>query len=375
MKTSYPPKLVLLSTASSIGGMERIVCGLSREFTSRNWDVRTIFPKSERDNALLNWSRAQGVYAEISTSLLDAADTHTWNDISKLKDLMINTNPDVVNIHYGDNFISLKDIIALRSSGSKRIIVTVHHPSPWKSGNTKKRLMTFVSGFLADKVVTVSKATQKVLRQSGIPDSKLTIIPNGLRKPHQMTSIDQSRDQFHFPQGKLIIGTLSRLVPHKGTANLIKAMSLLNSVHKNLFLVVAGEGTDREYLECLANDLIPGRYKFLGSIKDVDQFMSAIDIFVLPSYMEGFGLVFIEAAFHGIPSIGTCVGGIPDAIIADKTGLLVPPGDHYSLSEAIAQLASDELLRKQMGDTARQRALSDFTEEKMADRYEKLFRC
>jgi glycosyltransferase involved in cell wall biosynthesis len=375
MKTSYPPKLVLLSTASSIGGMERIVCGLSREFTSRNWDVRTIFPKSERDKALLNWSRYQGVEVETNPSLIDAADTHTWNDMSKLRGLIFNANPDVVNIHYGDNFISLKDIIALRSSGSRRIIVTVHGASPWKSGNTKKRLMTFISGFLVDKVVTVSKATQKVLRQSGIPDSKLTIIPNGLRKPPQMTSIDQSRDQFHFPQGKLIIGTLSRLVPHKGAADLIKAMSLLNSVHKNLFMVVAGDGTDREYLECLANDLIPGRYKFLGSIMDVDQFMSAIDIFVLPSYMEGFGLVFIEAAFHGIPSIGTCVGGIPDAIIADKTGLLVPPGDHYSLSKAIDRLASDELFRKQLGYTARQRALSDFTEEKMADRYEKLFLC
>jgi glycosyltransferase involved in cell wall biosynthesis len=146
---------------------------------------------------------------------------------------------------------------------------------------------------------------------------------------------EQSRCLFGFPQESLIIGTLSRLVPHKGIADLIKSMSLIKDKQTKLFLAVAGDGPEKAKLEDLASEYLPGNHLFLGRVKDVNQFMSAIDVFVLPSYMEGFGLVFIEAAFHGVPSVGTNVGGVPDVVIANKTGLLVPPGNKQSLADAI----------------------------------------
>jgi glycosyltransferase involved in cell wall biosynthesis len=372
MKSSQPPKLLLLSTAYSIGGMERIVCGLSREFSSRNWKVRTIFPKSNRDNVLLEWCREQCVPAETNSALLGAADKHTWKASSKLRDLIKISNPDVINIHYGDNFISLKDTIALRISGKQPVFVTVHHPTRWNSGNRKKRLMTFLSGIFVEKIITISNATYRVLRQSGIPSSKLTIIPNGVLLPSHEICRSQARNLLGLPKEKVVVGTLSRLVPHKGIIDLIKAINLVNG-YQNVFLAVAGDGPEKETLEGLASIMLPGRCQFLGRIKDIDQFMSAIDIFVLPSYMEGFGLVFIEAAFHGVPSVGTKVGGVPDVIIPNMTGLLVQPGDYISLANAIDQLSANGTLRNELGAAARKRAVSEFTETIMADRYENMF--
>ena len=372
MKSSQSPKLLLLSTANSVGGMERIVCSLSREFTSRNWNVRTIFPRSKRDDVLLEWCREQDVVAETKSALLDAADVHTWNASLKFRDFVKKSNPDIINIHYGDNFISLKDTVALRLSGKQPIIVTVHHPTPWNLENQKKRVMTLLSGLLVDQIITVSDATYCVLRQSRIPDSKLTIIPCGSRIPRFKVSRAQARNLLGLPEDKLVIGTLSRLVPHKGIIDLIKAMNLIKG-DRNMFLAVAGEGPEKETLEDLASEMLPEMHKFLGRIKDIDQFMSAIDIFVLPSYMEGFGLVFIEAAFHGVPSVGTNVGGVPDVIIANKTGLLVQPGDYVSLARAIDQLSINETFRNLLGSAARMRAVSEFTETVMADRYENVF--
>jgi glycosyltransferase involved in cell wall biosynthesis len=182
----------------------------------------------------------------------------------------------------------------------------------------------------------------------------------------------QARNLLGLPKEKVVVGTLSRLVPHKGIIDLIKAINLVNG-YQNVFLAVAGDGPEKETLEGLASIMLPGRCQFLGRIKDIDQFMSAIDIFVLPSYMEGFGLVFIEAAFHGVPSVGTKVGGVPDVIIPNMTGLLVQPGDYISLANAIDQLSANGTLRNELGAAARKRAVSEFTETIMADRYENMF--
>ena len=114
------------------------------------------------------------------------------------------------------------------------------------------------------------------------------------------------------------------------------------------------------------------RAQFLGRVADTTDAYAAADLFVMPSREEGFGLVYIEAAFHGVPSIGCRVGGVPVAIHEGKTGLLIEPGDTGALSAAIQQLRCDEGLRLRMGSAARERALAEFTEATMAQRYEQV---
>jgi glycosyltransferase involved in cell wall biosynthesis len=91
----------------------------------------------------------------------------------------------------------------------------------------------------------------------------------------------------------------------------------------------------------------------------------AADFLVAPSRQEAFGRVIIEAALAGIPAIGTRVDGIPEAILEDQTGLLVPPESPEALAAAIARLSADEELRHRMGAAAAQRAHALFTIERV----------
>jgi glycosyltransferase involved in cell wall biosynthesis len=96
------------------------------------------------------------------------------------------------------------------------------------------------------------------------------------------------------------------------------------------------------------------------------------DIFVLPSEDEGFGLVFLEAAAYGLPSIGTHVGGIPEAVLDNVTGLLVPPGDSVALTAAITRLVRDADLRSRLGRAGMARAAEEFGEARLGAAYLRL---
>lgn len=373
-KSSAKPRILLLTTADNIGGMERVVCGLARQFTRRGWPTQTVFPEGGNKDALLAWCAAQGVDAQTSPAVLNAAAEHRRSDMAALRTFVRKTQPDVVNVHYGDNFISLKDVLAIRLAGGCRCIVTVHHPTVWDSGNARKQRMTALAARLAHGVVAVSRATRDVLLAAGVPASKMQIVFNGLQPPAASLSREDARARLHLPPSAFVVGTLARLVSHKGIGELIDAAARVADPKAELLLVVAGEGPERMALESQAAARLKDRVVFLGRVADVDEFYAACDVFCLPSHMEGFGLVYVEAAFHGVPSIGTNVGGIPDAIADGQTGLLVAPGDLDALAQAIQTLRDDPELRRRMGDAARARAEAEFTEVIMAVRYEEIFR-
>src|SRR5262249_36728326 len=142
---------------------------------------------------------------------------------------------------------------------------------------------------------------------------------------------------------------------------------------RRLRVVIGGDGPQRSALEEQASRLLGDRARFLGRIPDTADLYASADLFVLPSLLEAFGLVYVEAAFHGVPSIGARTGGTAAAIAHGQTGLLVEPGDAQGLAQAIESLRSDLALCRRLGEAARVRALAEFTAERMADGYQQLF--
>ncbi|HVK04466.1 MAG TPA: glycosyltransferase family 4 protein [Armatimonadaceae bacterium] len=380
--TSTKKSVLFLTTATNIGGMERVVCGLAREFgasgsngRSERWVNRCVFPEDAKTPDLIAWCRAQGVEAEGSKALLGADRDHHWTDVRELARFIRTADPDVVNLHYGDNFISLKDTIAARlgMGGGARLVITVNHPTAWNAENEKKRKLTRLAAKMADAVVSISHATSEVLYQAGIPKSKVAQISCGLRPPARTFARDEARVRLGLRPDAFVVGTLARLERHKGIGDLISASSRIQIPDRDFQLAIAGKGEERPKLEMQAAECLNGRATFLGRVADTDEFYSACDVFALPSYLEGFGLVYVEAAFHGVPSIGTNAGGIPDAVENGKTGILIPPGDIEALAGALARLRDDATLREELGANARDRANREFTEAVMADRYESVF--
>jgi phosphatidylinositol alpha-1,6-mannosyltransferase len=182
---------------------------------------------------------------------------------------------------------------------------------------------------------------------------------------------DAARARLGIPGSAFVVTTNARLEPHKGIADLIAAVAQLPDPDGSLILQIAGEGPQRQDLERLAAMLLPGRTRFLGHVADHADLYAATDVFAMPTRnaKESFGLVFIEAAFHAVPSVGTRVGGVPDAIVDGETGLLVAPNAPAELAAAVDRLRSDGALRSHLGLAAQARAQELFTVDRMAARY------
>ncbi len=166
-----------------------------------------------------------------------------------------------------------------------------------------------------------------------------------------------------------IITTLARVERRKGHRFVINAISELKSKFPNMLYLVAGKGPYLDEIKKYVRMLrLEKNVMFLGWITEPEKslVLQSSDIFIMtPSQVgesiEGFGMVFIDAAFHGIATIGTFSGGISDAIVDLKTGLLCKEGDQKSITKNIDRLLSNKNLRNELGRNGRERARKEYS--------------
>lgn len=165
---------------------------------------------------------------------------------------------------------------------------------------------------------------------------------------------------------------VTRLVPRKGLDRLLDAMQLLP---EDVRLTIIGDGQDRDRLTRLAEPL-GERVRFIHEADDAERnaWYAASDAFALPvrdegDDVEGFGIVFLEAALAGLPSVAGRSGGAPEAVLDGETGLLVDSTDPQAIAGAVQRLRADPELRRRLGRAGRERGLRDFRWE---DRWGKL---
>jgi glycosyltransferase involved in cell wall biosynthesis len=165
-----------------------------------------------------------------------------------------------------------------------------------------------------------------------------------------------------------IIACVGRITPRKGQMTLLQAMATAELDRANLCVVIAGHSSSQDsdfasQLRTAAANLKYTKTIFADDLADqeIRSLYAAADIFCLPgsaktSAVEGFGLVYLEAAAQGIPSVAGAVGGVPEVICEGKTGLLVSADDPVELRYALVTLLGDEQLRRRMGGAAQSRA-------------------
>lgn len=163
------------------------------------------------------------------------------------------------------------------------------------------------------------------------------------------------------------IGFAKTLFRHYGLEDLIVAIAPW--VHsRQLRLLVAGDGPDAEvahYHDLVKELHLEDMVTFLGRVKpyEMPDFYRKLDVFVIPSYREAFGVAALEASASGIPVIGTNVGGLKDVIVPEKTGLLIERGDREGLRMALKRLMSDDQLRNSLGKAGREFVTTHFQRE------------
>ena len=172
--------------------------------------------------------------------------------------------------------------------------------------------------------------------------------------------------------GRTVIGQIAALDEKtKGQSYVIQAARELAADHPELLFLLVGGGRDEASLKALAADL--DNVRFTGFVTNVGDYLSALDILILPSMTEGLGGIMLDAMQFGLPVIATRVGGLPEVVSDRRSGLLVPPRDVPALKAAIVALADDPGLRARMGAEGR-RIAEGFAPARMAAQYRDLYR-
>jgi glycosyltransferase involved in cell wall biosynthesis len=175
------------------------------------------------------------------------------------------------------------------------------------------------------------------------------------------------------------IGAVSRLSEEKGIQYLLQSLPAIAAQFAEFQVYIAGEGPYRTNLEAIAASLNDrARIHFLGHVSDVAQFLQRLDIFVQPSRSESLGVAVMEAMSMGVPVVAANVGGIPEIIDDNATGILVPACDPKALAAALLGLCRDPQKRKIMGQRGKEAIsqkfrVADFVKQTF-DLYERLLR-
>jgi phosphatidyl-myo-inositol dimannoside synthase len=215
-----------------------------------------------------------------------------------------------------------------------------------------------------------SENTARMLETLGVPPRKITVVYPAVDATRFRPDVDGSavRRRYAGP-GDVLLLSVGRLQRRKGHDRVIEALRLLRDEAPTLRYVIAGDGEERPRLEDLVRDCgLRDRVHFAGVIPgaDLPAHYAACDAFVLPNRVEardieGFGIVFLEAAAAGKPAIGGDSGGVPEAVVRDETGLLVNGEAPADVASAIRRLATDPALRTRLGDAGRARVEQRFT--------------
>ncbi|AFY54692.1 glycosyl transferase possibly involved in lipopolysaccharide synthesis [Rivularia sp. PCC 7116] len=230
---------------------------------------------------------------------------------------------------------------------------------------------------LATQVLCVSSSIREVAIEEGLcPPNKIKVLLRGSCNgvdamerfnPKSLPSTTRTniRQQYEIPDKALVLGFVGRLVRDKGIHELVDAWKLVRDEFPSLHLLIVGFFESKDPIFPDAKSVLEEdpRIHLVGKNWETPPFYSAMDLLVLPTYREGFGNVFLEAAAMELPVVATQIPGCIDAIDNNTTGLLVPPQDPVALKTAISHYLLNSDTRLQHGSAGRERVLEQFRQE------------
>lgn len=295
---------------------------------------------------------------------------------ARLRRQLRDESPDVLHTRL-DASNTLGVAAALSLGRGRPAVVRTFDNDPVRDYGPVVRFAAVRLAARVDVEIAVSKSVARSMtRAFGGRARRIEVVPPGLDLERFDRSLaDGARKDALRSGATRVVGTVARIAEQKNLLVLIEAVSLLRSEIPGLRLVVAGDGPLRRRLERQAVELgVLESVSFLGYQEDVVPVYAAMDVFVLPSRYEGFGVVFLEAMSMGVPVVGTRVVGSVDAVQDGRTGLLVPPGDARALADAIRRLLADEGLARRLAENAREWVGSRRSRTALAADVERLYR-
>lgn len=251
--------------------------------------------------------------------------------------------------------------------------------------NPKVRLVSTAHGWIADtlkgslykrlhliilrrfkNLITVSKATRKVMVESGINADKIKVVYNGIDEKHWDRSDRHIslRKEWRIPEDSMVIGTVGRVGNEKDYLTFLNVAKAVIDNIDNVFFVIVGDGkrNEREELVAYAEKTgIQEKVIFTGYRNDLLSVYKTIDVFLMTSITEGLPNTMLEALSMGLPVVSTNVGGVSELMVDDETGFLCKAKDVACLADKTIRIIKSKELRESISRAARERILDKFS--------------
>ena len=222
-----------------------------------------------------------------------------------------------------------------------------------------------------DAIIAISQGVKDVLVNGGFSPGVIDVVPSGIDfSPFEaVAERDFLRKELGFAPDDYLVGIVAALEDHKGHRFLLEAARILKDRAPKIKFVIVGKGSLEMDLDQQARDLgVTDLVFFLGFREDVPRILASLDLFVLSSHLEGLGTSILDAMASRLPIVATQVGGIPEVVLNEETGLLVAPKNPEALARAILRIHQDPVLARRLGDKGYEIVHEKFSAEAMARR-------
>lgn len=361
-------RILFVSTSTTVGGAEKTLFSLAtlldpkRFVTAGVVSLKPFGPYAERLSQL-----------GVKTTTLELKGRPGLKQLKALCDVIKHERPDVVHalMYQAIQFCRL----AKRRLGAEAPFKLIS--SPRVSYRTRSAFTLLVDNVLKgqdDMLIAESEATRDhLVKRLGYDQRKVRVIYNGVdlaNCPPSKLERQKKRLELRLGGDEALIGCVGRLDAQKGQSVLLDAMAKIRR-RTRARLVVLGEGPARAKLEAQIRRLeLEGAVIMLGERKDISSWLSALEVFALPSMWEGLPNALLEAMALGVPCVASAVDGVPEVVKDGVSGLLVPPGKVEPLAHALTKLLEDAPLRAKLGAAAKETISSKFSVIGMMAAYE-----
>lgn len=357
-------RIVHLVIGGDVAGGQLVALQLARAARARGDEVGFVAPAA---GAFVDEARAEG----FPVALVDVGRTFRMRGLLRLVRLLRSFQADLLHTHT-HAAANVLGRLAARLAGA-RVVSHLHIEGHFRPGaaGAPLRALDNATARLCSRCIAVSDDTRRAFERQGYPSRLIETVRNGIDVAAAAAAgRDGIRAELGVPEDAPLAGEVGRLCDVKGQRELVEAAAHVPGLH----VVLVGAdleagGAFQERLEREAEHFgVRDRIVFAGYRPDAAAILAVLDVFVLPSWIEGLPMTVLEAMAQRKPVVATPVGGTPEVVVDGETGVLVPPRDPAALAEAIQGLVSDRKRARSLGEAGYRRVAEEFDAETMAQR-------
>jgi glycosyltransferase involved in cell wall biosynthesis len=350
------PRILFVCSEMAIGGAERQLALLIPRL--REYDFKVSLLTLVREGPFFDEVLRQGVKA-------NCARMRNRTDLAGFRRALQHAKeqPDLVVTH-SINAHVIGHVIARRAHAFH---VATEHAGPGVSRGLHRAVLARIMAPRADLVIAISRAQIPKLLDLGYRPERIRVVHNAAPDQKVTQPAALVRSSLGYDPADFIAVFVGALRPEKSADIFVRAVQDAHRLDPRIRGLVVGTGPELHRLQKAARN--DGVVKLIGERLDVADFLNAADAVCLSSRAEGTPMVLLEAMALGKPVVATAVGGVPEVVEDQKTGLLVAPGDREAFTAAVRRLASSPGLGQRLGRAARERHRMQFSPERMVAAY------